>query len=83
MFDHFDAILTPSATGEAPLGLGFTGDPVFNGMWTMLGVPSVSAPLLKGKNGMPIGVQVIGRKKDDAGILHCARWLSGQLLGQA
>lgn len=82
IFDHVDAILTPSATGQAPVGLGKTGKPVFNGMWTMLGVPCVSLPLLTGANGMPMGVQVIGRKGEDAKILHCARWISDQLLGE-
>ncbi|MDA0305287.1 MAG: amidase [Proteobacteria bacterium] len=81
LFDHFDAILTPSATGQAPVGLGETGKPVFNGMWTMLGVPCVSVPLLSGENSMPMGVQVIGRKSDDVKIIRCARWLSDQLLG--
>ena len=75
LFDHYDALLAPSATGQAPVGLGFTGNHVFNGMWTLLGVPSVSEPLLKGADGMPIGVQVIGRWGEDAKALKTARWL--------
>jgi len=75
LFDHYDALLAPSATGQAPVGLGFTGNHVFNGMWTLLGVPSVSEPLLKGADGMPIGVQVIGRRGEDAKALKTARWL--------
>ncbi len=76
LFEHYDAILTPSATGEAPKGLDFTGNPIFNGLWTLMGVPSVSVPVLKGANAMPIGVQVIGRRGADAKALGCARWLS-------
>jgi len=75
LLGHYDAILTPAATGEAPKGLESTGKPVFNGMWTLLGVPCVSAPLLKGANGLPIGVQVVGRRGDDASVLRSARWL--------
>ncbi len=79
LFGHYDAILTPSATGEAPVGLSSTGKHVFNGMWTLLGVPSVSVPLLKGANGLPVGVQVIGRKGSDANVLRTARWLWDQM----
>ncbi|MDA1090177.1 MAG: amidase [Proteobacteria bacterium] len=75
LFDHYDVLLTPAATGEAPEGLGFTGKTVFNGMWTLLGVPAASVPLLTGANGMPIGVQVIGRHGADAQVLRAAKWL--------
>ena len=75
LFDHYDAILAPAAPGEAPEGLTTTGRAVFNGLWTLLGVPAVSVPLLAGKHGLPIGVQVIGRRGDDGKALACARWL--------
>ena len=58
-FNEYDAILTASAPGEAPIGTA-TGNPVFCSMWTYLGTPAVSLPLLEGPNGMPIGVQLIG-----------------------
>ncbi len=75
LFGYYDAILTPSAPGEAPEGLGSTGGHMFNGLWTLLGVPCVSVPLLEGANGMPMGVQVVGRKGGDADVLSSARWL--------
>jgi len=75
LFDHYDALLTPAATGEAPVGLATTGKAVFNGLWTLLGVPAVTVPLLEGAHGLPIGVQVIGRRGDDGKALECARWL--------
>ncbi|MFQ5764665.1 MAG: amidase, partial [Rhodospirillales bacterium] len=75
LFDHYDAILTPAAAGEAPQGLESTGNPVFNGMWTLLGVPAVSVPLLTGAHGMPIGVQVVGRRGADGHLLRCVQWL--------
>lgn len=75
LFDHYDAILTPAATGQAPEGLGFTGKHAFNGMWTLLGAPAVSVPLLAGADAMPMGVQVVGRRGADAQVLGAAKWL--------
>jgi len=49
-FHDYDAILTPSANGEAPKGLESTGDPIFSTIWTYCGMPSISLPLLQGKN---------------------------------
>jgi Asp-tRNA(Asn)/Glu-tRNA(Gln) amidotransferase A subunit family amidase len=65
VLDELDVLLTPSAPGVAPEGLGATGDPVFNRIWTGLGVPCISVPGLTGPTGMPVGVQVVGRWGDD------------------
>jgi Asp-tRNA(Asn)/Glu-tRNA(Gln) amidotransferase A subunit family amidase len=73
---EYDAILTPSVTGEAPLGLASTGSPVFCTLWSLCGVPAVSLPLLQGSNSMPIGVQLVAAKGDDARLLRTARWLA-------
>ena len=70
-----DAILAPSAPGEAPRGLQATGDPVFCRIWTMLGTPSMNVPCSQGPNGLPVGVQVIGRIGDDARAISVAEWL--------
>lgn len=75
VFDRYDAIVTPATTGEAPLGLESTGDPVFCTLWTLMGLPAVSLPLLRGNNDMPIGVQVVGPRDDDARVLRTARWV--------
>jgi Asp-tRNA(Asn)/Glu-tRNA(Gln) amidotransferase A subunit family amidase len=75
LFTRYDAILTPAAPGEAPSGLGSTGSPVFCTTWTLCGVPAVTLPLLTGTSGMPIGVQLVGEKGDDARLLRTARWL--------
>jgi Asp-tRNA(Asn)/Glu-tRNA(Gln) amidotransferase A subunit family amidase len=82
-FDHYDAILTPAATGEAPLGIGSTGSPVFSTTWTLLGTPAITLPLLRGANGMPIGVQLVGERGNDGRLLRTARWLSDIVLSQA
>jgi amidase len=78
-FGTCDAVLVPAAPGEAPPGLGYTGDPVFNRMWTLLGVPCVTLPVLWAQNGLPIGVQVIGRIGDDAGLMSAAMFLERAL----
>jgi Asp-tRNA(Asn)/Glu-tRNA(Gln) amidotransferase A subunit family amidase len=74
-FDTFDAIVTPAATGEAPMGLQSTGSPVFCTIWSLLGMPAISLPLLSGPHGLPIGVQLVGRWGEDARLLRTAAWL--------
>jgi Asp-tRNA(Asn)/Glu-tRNA(Gln) amidotransferase A subunit family amidase len=78
IFDEFDAILTPAAPGEAP-NPDTTGNPVFNAIWTYLGTPAVTLPLMRSDDGLPIGVQLIGRRDDDARLLRTARSLVGTL----
>ena len=75
LFEHYDAIVTPAALGTAPAGLDATGDPLMCTLWTFLGMPALSLPLLHGENGLPIGVQLVGRRGDDARLLRTARWL--------
>lgn len=75
LFEEHDAIITPAAPGEAPVGLGSTGSPVFCTIWTYFGMPAVNLPLLQGEQGMPLGVQLVGARGDDARLLRTARWL--------
>ena len=63
--DGYDVLITPTAPGEAPVGLHFTGNAIFNTTWTALGTPSVTLPLFVGPTGLPVGLQLItGRYKD-------------------
>ncbi len=71
----FDAVLTPAAPGVAPKGLDGTGDPVFCTPWSYGGLPAVSLPLLEGEGGLPLGVQLVAPRGDDARLLRTARWL--------
>jgi Asp-tRNA(Asn)/Glu-tRNA(Gln) amidotransferase A subunit family amidase len=75
MFDDFDALLTFSAPGAAPKGLASTGDPRFNRLWTLMGVPCVNVPGHVAEGGLPVGVQVIARFGNDAGALAAARFV--------
>jgi Asp-tRNA(Asn)/Glu-tRNA(Gln) amidotransferase A subunit family amidase len=79
LFDEFDAILTPAAPGEAPRGLHSTGEPIFNALWTYLGTPAVTLPLLVSPAGLPLGVQLVGRRDNDARLLRTAHWLEATL----
>jgi Asp-tRNA(Asn)/Glu-tRNA(Gln) amidotransferase A subunit family amidase len=72
---RYDAILTPAAPGTAPKGLKSTGDPSFCSLWTLLGLPAITLPLMQGKNGLPIGAQLVGRRGFDARLMRTARWL--------
>ncbi|WP_304308423.1 amidase [Pseudacidovorax intermedius] len=67
-----DALLVPAAPGEAPLGLDATGDPVFSRVWTLLGLPCVSVPGLRGLHGMPIGMQLVGHPHQERALLALA-----------
>jgi Asp-tRNA(Asn)/Glu-tRNA(Gln) amidotransferase A subunit family amidase len=75
VFNEYDAILTPAAPGEAPRGLDSTGNPIFCTLWTYLGVPAVTLPLLQSEAGLPLGVQLVARRGNDARLLRTARWL--------
>ena len=81
LFDHrYDVILTPATTGTAPRGLDATGDPVFCTLWTFAGMPAVTLPLMRGGNGLPLGVQLVGPRGDDARLLRTARWLTEKVM---
>lgn len=80
-FHDYDAILAPSAAGEAPLKTDGTGDPVFCTVWTTAGLPSVNLPLLSGSAGLPIGVQLIGASEHDDRLMTTAQWLVSALAG--
>ena len=75
LYARYTAILTPPAPGPAPgLEEGITGSPVFNGLWTYLGMPTISIPLLE-VDDLPLGVQLVGLRRDDGRLLRTARWL--------
>jgi Asp-tRNA(Asn)/Glu-tRNA(Gln) amidotransferase A subunit family amidase len=78
LFQRYDAILTPAAPGSAP-PLASTGDPVFCTLWSLAGMPALNLPLLHAPDNLPLGLQLVGRRGDDARLLRSARWLAAQL----
>ncbi len=79
VFGDVDVILAPSATGEAPEGLDYTGDPQFQGCWTILHVPTISLPTHTGPRNLPVGIQLVGRRWQDDKLLSWSRWVVDKL----
>lgn len=80
LLDRYDAVLCLPATGPAPHGFATTGSAIFNGLWTYLGVPCVTLPRLS-VDGLPLGVQLVGKPGEDGKLLRAARWLDRELGG--
>jgi Asp-tRNA(Asn)/Glu-tRNA(Gln) amidotransferase A subunit family amidase len=76
LFSVYDAIVTPATFGVAPRGIESTGDPSMCTPWSLAGVPACSLPLLEGRSGLPIGVQLVGPRGGDMRLLRIARWLA-------
>ena len=79
LFDGFDVLISPSATGEAPIGIDATGDPLFCRGWTLMGLPCVHLSFTTGENGLPVGLQIVGRFGDDHRLLAIAQWVHERL----
>ena len=75
VFEDYHGVLSPSSPGVAPKGLKSTGTAEFNKVWSYMGTPCISLPLLEGENNLPLGVQIIGDKYDDHRFLGVASWL--------
>ena len=75
VFEDYHGVLSPSSPGVAPKGLKSTGSADFNRVWSYLGNPCISLPLLQGENNLPLGIQVIGEKYDDNRFLAVSSWL--------
>ncbi|HWD59876.1 MAG TPA: amidase [Stellaceae bacterium] len=79
LFRDVDVLLTPSAAGEAPEGLGSTGSPSFNSTWTLAWAPCVTLPAGSGPKGLPLGVQLVGQRFADERLLDAAAWVEARL----
>jgi len=79
IFSDVDVLLTPSAPGEAPKGLGSTGNSAFNATWTLAWTPCVTLPAGSGPNGLPLGVQLVGQRFADERMLDAAAWVEARL----
>src|ERR1700693_4991215 len=78
IFKSTPVILTPAATGPAPLGLSSTGDPRMNAPWTALGTPAVSIPMPIA-SGLPLGLQLTADLGQDSRVLESALLLYQRL----
>jgi Asp-tRNA(Asn)/Glu-tRNA(Gln) amidotransferase A subunit family amidase len=75
VFEDYYGVITPASTGVADKGLLSTGSPELSTIWTYMGLPAISLPLLSGENNLPLGVQLVGDKLDDLRFLASANWL--------
>ena len=80
VFGDHDVLLTASAAGEAPFGTA-TGDFAFCALWTVLGLPAVSLPLMQGPSGLPLGAQLLARPGEEARLLAAAAWMMAKASG--
>jgi Asp-tRNA(Asn)/Glu-tRNA(Gln) amidotransferase A subunit family amidase len=78
--EGLDVLVTPSAPGQAPAGLAWTGDPAFNFIWTSLHVPCVTVPAGEGPDGLPLGIQIVGRQGEDRAVLAWAQWVAAAIV---
>ena len=79
VFQSYDAILTPASPGPAPVTLQNTGNPIFNGLWTYLGLPAITIPVFQDAAGMPFGAQLVGPLHDDGRLLRTAKWFTSTI----
>jgi Asp-tRNA(Asn)/Glu-tRNA(Gln) amidotransferase A subunit family amidase len=77
--EQFDAILTLPAPGQAPHGLADTGSAVFNAPWTQFAMPCLTLPAGRGPDGLPVGIQLVGRRHDDQQLIEVALWVERRL----
>lgn len=75
ILQRYDAILTPASYGEAPKTLTETGDPRACSLWSFIGAPAVTLPLLVGADDMPVGVQLVASRGEDGSLMRVANWL--------
>ncbi|MBV8652149.1 MAG: amidase [Alphaproteobacteria bacterium] len=80
IMQHYDAVLAPSAPGEAPLGIESTGNAIFSAFWSLLETPCVTLPYARGPHGMPVGVQLVGSRGGDEALLALAEWAALRLI---
>ncbi|MGK7871283.1 amidase [Falsiroseomonas sp. E2-1-a20] len=80
LFAGRDVLLAAAAAGEAPQGSA-TGDFQFCAVWTVLGLPALSLPLMTGPNGLPIGAQLLAKPGDEARLLAAAEWVMRNGIG--
>src|SRR5436305_4215596 len=76
---RFDAILTLPAPGQAPRGLQDTGSAIFNGLWTVFYIPCFYLPAGTGPDGLPVGIQLVGKRHADAALLATRLWVERRL----
>jgi Asp-tRNA(Asn)/Glu-tRNA(Gln) amidotransferase A subunit family amidase len=79
MFDAYDVLITPSTRGEAPTDRLSVEPSYFNRIWTLMYLPCLSLPAFTGPSGMPVGLQIVGRRDSDDHLLAAGRWIEQRI----
>ena len=80
VLEGYDVVLTPTAVGEAPFGLTDTGPVTFTTLWNALNLPELHIPVTTGASGLPIGVQLVAQRYEDAKLLDYGRWVQAAIV---
>jgi Asp-tRNA(Asn)/Glu-tRNA(Gln) amidotransferase A subunit family amidase len=78
IFGDADVAVCPPALGPAP-DPSTTGDPAFNSPWSYTGLPTVSFPIALAPDGLPLGLQLVGRRNDEGRLFEAALWCEAAL----
>jgi aspartyl-tRNA(Asn)/glutamyl-tRNA(Gln) amidotransferase subunit A len=81
LFAEVDVLVTPASVGPAP-DVSTTGDPVMNSPWSFCGFPTVTFPMGLSDEGLPVGVQLIGKPDEERELLEAAIWCENLLASQ-
>lgn len=76
---HWDALIMPATTTTAPPTLETTGDKTVQAPWSCTGLPVVAIPCGLAENGLPAGIQLIGRPHEEEALLAVAQWCQSQI----
>ena len=74
VMQKYDCLLTPTTSSPAPQGLFSTGNPWFQVPWSLSGLPTINLPSGLSKEGLPLGIQLVGSACGEAKLLAIARW---------
>ena len=72
--ERYDLLLTPSTSSPAPRGLESTGDAWFQVPWSFSGLPTITLPSGLSQEGLPLGIQLVGKAFSEGKLLALARW---------
>lgn len=78
MFAEVDVLVTPASKGAAP-DKATTGDPIMNSPWSFLGLPTITFPMGLSDDGLPLGVQLIGKPHEELALYRAALWCESVL----
>jgi aspartyl-tRNA(Asn)/glutamyl-tRNA(Gln) amidotransferase subunit A len=71
--ERFDALVMPSVSTPPP-NVYATGDPSFQAIWSLVGLPTITIPCGLSSEGLPVGLQLIGPRNGEGALCQVAAW---------